>query len=88
MTSHTVSLERSAYERLKAAHRPGESFSVAVNRILEGTRPSFRSLAGLITVREAHAVRRAVDRMRRIEGVAERRRFAELERAHGRDARH
>jgi len=41
MGTKTISLEDSAYSRLKAVKRPGESFSDAVNRVLGGNEPSF-----------------------------------------------
>lgn len=88
MPSRTVSLEKSAYERLRAAKRPGESFSVTVNRLLEGSRPTFRSLAGFLSAKEARAVREAVGRMRDLEAVAERERVERLVGAHGRHPRH
>jgi predicted CopG family antitoxin len=72
MVSRTVSLEASAYERLRAAKRPGESFSQTVNRLLEASRPSFRALAGILTPSEATSVRRAVRGMREQERRAER----------------
>jgi predicted CopG family antitoxin len=72
MPSRTVSLETSAYERLRAAKRPGESFSDAINRILEGSKPSFRVLAGILTVEDAKKIRKAIAAMRQREAPAER----------------
>jgi predicted CopG family antitoxin len=88
MASRTVSLEQSAYERLKAAKRPGESFSVTINRLREGRRPSFRSLAGLLTRSDASELRRAVARMRKDEEIAERTRLTSLSQPYGRHRRH
>ena len=88
MGSRTVSLENSAYERLKAAKRPGESFSVAVNRILMGTRPSYRSLAGFLTKAEADQVWKAIRRMRAAEAPAERAHLESLRRKGGSHTRH
>lgn len=78
-----MSLEDSAYERLKAAKKPGESFSVTINRILEGSRPSYRPLAGFLTRAEAKQVRRAIERMREAEAPAELLRMAEMRRIGG-----
>jgi predicted CopG family antitoxin len=72
MPSRTVSLETSAYERLRAAKRPGESFSDAINRILEDSGPSFRVLAGIFTVDDSRKIRRAIAAMRQREAPAER----------------
>lgn len=76
MSSRTVSLEVSAYERLRAAKRPGESFSETINRILLDSRPSFRVLAGVLPPREALAVRRAIAEMRKREMPVEAIKFA------------
>jgi len=88
MGSKTVSLENSAYERLKAAKLSGESFSVTINRILAGTRPTYRSLAGFLTRSEAQEVRRAIERMRQAEAPAERQHFDKLRQGSGHHSRH
>ena len=88
MTSRTVSLEKSAYERLKAAKRPGESFTVTVNRILSGTAPSFRLLAGLWKPGLGREVQRNVRRMRDLEAAAERRNLRAITEVDGAHARH
>lgn len=88
VSSKTVSLEKSTYERLRSAKLPGESFTVTVGRLLEGTRPSFRSLAGFWTATDAQRVRSAIRRMRTTEAEAERRRLRELEKVDGGHARH
>ena len=88
MPSRTISLEVSAYDRLKAAKWPGESFSVTVNRILGGSVPTYRSLAGFLSGKEAQAVREAVRRMRGLEAPSERSHIQTLVGRHGRNARH
>jgi len=77
VSSKTVSLESSAYERLKAAKAPGESFSETVNRILADSTPSIRSLAGFLTASEAKRVKSTIRRMRALEAPAERARIRE-----------
>jgi len=71
MPSRTVSLEVSAYDRLKAAKRAGESFSQVVNRVLESSRPSFRDLSGVLTKSDALGVQKAIEEMRKRESAAE-----------------
>jgi predicted CopG family antitoxin len=89
MVSRTVSLERGAYERLRAAKRPGESFSKTVNRLLRDSRPSFRVLAGVLGEVEARGVRQAVLDMRAREAAEEQRRFVSIAGGpRGRIARH
>jgi predicted CopG family antitoxin len=79
VSSKTVSLESAAYERLRAAKYPGESFSQAVNRILEGSQPSFRALAGALRPSEARKVQEAIGQMRANESPAERERLLRLQ---------
>jgi predicted CopG family antitoxin len=88
MGSRTVSLEDSAYERLKAAKRPGESFSVTITRILEGSRPTYRSLAGFLSRSEGQELHRAVKRMRAAEAPAELERLEQMRRGHGHHSGH
>ena len=83
-----MSLEDSAYERLKAAKWPGESFTVTINRVLAGSRPTYRSLAGFLTRGEAQGVRRAIQDMREEEAAAERAHMDRLRQPRGRNARH
>jgi predicted CopG family antitoxin len=71
MSSKTVSLESAAYERLRAAKAPGESFSETVNRILSQSKPSMRTLAGFLSPSDARRVKAALRRMRALETPAE-----------------
>ncbi len=71
VSSRTISLESSAYERLRAAKRPGESFTETVNRLLEDSRPSFRVLAGALTRADGDALRSAIGAMRSSEALPE-----------------
>ncbi len=65
MGSKTISLEDSAYSRLKAVKRPGESFSDAVNRVLGADEPSFSDFRGLLRRTGVDNLEKAVERMRR-----------------------
>ena len=64
MGSKTISLEDSAYEKLRAAKRPGESFSDVIRRVLSGREPSFSDFRGLVDRRGARRLGEAVARMR------------------------
>jgi len=86
MGSRTVALQDSAYARLRAARRPGESFTDAVNRLLEGSRPTFESLVGALSPADARGVRDAVDRFRQVEAKSEGKRLSAIRRGHGPDA--
>jgi predicted CopG family antitoxin len=88
VSKKTVSLEESAYHRLKAAKAPHESFSQVVHRILADPKPSFRSLAGVLTTQEAKEIQEAVKRMRTQEARAEARRFGTLRVTSGSRSRH
>lgn len=72
MVSRTISLEQSAYNRLKAEKKPGESFSDLVRRMVPGSRPSFRSLAGALSAEEAASLSAAIGEMREAEVTVER----------------
>jgi len=65
MGSKTISLEDSAYERLLAAKRPGESFSDVVHRVLGGHDPSFLDFQGLVDRKSADRLAEAIAQMRR-----------------------
>ncbi len=66
VVSRTISLELSAYERLKAAKREGESFSDVVNRVL-GDNPSLTEFHGLLSKEAAEEVAETIAQMRREE---------------------
>lgn len=83
-----MSLEESAYERLKAAKAPDESFSEAVHRILADSKPSFRQLSGVLASTEAEAIRTAIRRMRTQEASAEQRRILSWGKKRGSHSRH
>lgn len=65
MGTKTISLEDSAYSRLKAVKRPGESFSDVVNRVLGAKEPVFLDFRGLLHGRAAEQLADAVERMKR-----------------------
>ena len=87
MSSRTVSLEKSAYDRLKASKLPGESFTDTVNRLVKGSGPSFRVLAGSLRSADARAVKTAIRRMRTAEASGERALVDLVAQGHGRHAR-
>ncbi|TLZ66618.1 MAG: hypothetical protein E6K16_01875 [Methanobacteriota archaeon] len=64
MGTKTISLEDSAYEKLRGAKRPGESFSDVVRRILGGREPSFSDFRGIVDRRGVKALAEAVAKMR------------------------
>lgn len=64
MGTKTISLEDSAYAKLKAAKRPHESFSDVIHRILGNRQPAFSDFRGLLDRRAAEQLAAAVARMR------------------------
>ena len=64
MGSKTISLESTAYLKLKAAKRQGESFSDVVKRILERKEPSFSDFRGLLDRKAADELAEAIAKMR------------------------
>ena len=72
VSSKTISLHRSAYEKLRAARGPNESFSDVVHRTLSEVQPSFRSVAGVLDRGTAEDLRRALRQMRHADRAVER----------------
>src|SRR5438132_10171308 len=64
MGTKTISLEDSAYSRLKAVKRPGESFSDAVNRVLGANEPSFLDFKGMLNGSAAERLAQTIARMK------------------------
>ncbi len=83
MPSRNISLENSAYEKLKAAKRHGESFADAVNRLVLGTRPSSSLFAGLLDNGAGVDLTKTVARMRAKDLRFERKRLKEWKRRWG-----
>ncbi len=65
MGTKTISLVDSAYMRLKAVKRPGESFSDVVNRVLGGKEPSFLDFRGMLRGGSVDRLAETVARMKR-----------------------
>lgn len=84
MTTTTITLERSAYERLRAQKRSKESFSETVLRVLEPDRPSLRGFLELFSDKDAVAIGQVVERLRSEDLVAERARIKREHRSRGR----
>jgi predicted CopG family antitoxin len=76
MGTKTISLEDSAYERLKAAKRAGESFSDVVRRVLGAREPSLLDFTRLLDKRTADRLADAIERMRAEDLDVQRRRLA------------
>ncbi len=75
MGTKTISLGDSAYAKLKAAKRPGESFSDVVHRLLGGTQPSFSIFRGFLDKEGAEDLAEVVARMREEDIEIQRRRL-------------
>lgn len=76
MVSKTISLEKSAYARLKAAKRPGESFSDVVHRVLGGEQqPSLLEFTRLLPKKDAERVAEVVARLRAEDIEVQKKRF-------------
>jgi len=64
MGTKTISLEDSAYEKLKAAKQGDESFSEVVHRLTTGRRKSYTELSGLLKKSTIEAVAESISEMR------------------------
>lgn len=65
MPSTTISLEKSAYELLKARKRADESFSEEVVRLLGETGPSLRGFLDVVSEADGETVARAIEAARK-----------------------
>lgn len=74
MASRTINVTEEAYELLKSRKRDGESFTDVIKR-LAGERP-LSDLIGILTPRQAEALRRAVREGRAQRRAQHRRRVA------------
>ena len=70
-------MEDSAYSRLKAVKRPGESFSDVVNRVLGSSEPSFVDFRGLLHGGSGDRLAETVARMKREDIRAQRARIVQ-----------
>ena len=76
MGTKTISLEDSAYGKLKAAKRQGESFSEVIHRLLGSREPSLLEFTRLLDRDAAEKVAEAIARMRDEDLAVQRRRIA------------
>ncbi len=64
MSSKTISLEDSAYSKLKAEKRPDESFSDVIHRLLGRGQPSLLEFTRFASRKVVDEIAEAVSRMR------------------------
>ena len=76
MGTKTISLEDSAYSKLKAAKRPGESFSDVIHRVVGSHEPSLLEFTKLLDKKAAKELARALAKMREEDIALQRRRIA------------
>ena len=77
MGTKTISLEDSAYGKLKAAKRPGESFSDVIHRVIGSREPSLLEFTKLLDRKASEELARAIARMRADDIALQRRKLAE-----------
>ena len=77
MGTKTISLEDSAYGKLKAAKRPGESFSDVIHRVIGSREPSLLEFTKLLDRKASGELARAITRMRNEDIALQRRKLAE-----------
>lgn len=73
MPTTTISLERSAYDLLKARKKPDESFSEELHRLLGSPSPHLRGFLDLASPEDGRAIADAIEKLR-AEDLAEARR--------------
>ena len=77
MGTKTISLEDSAYGKLKAAKRPGESFSDVIHRVVGSREPSLLEFTKLLDRKSSEELARAIARMRDEDIALQRRKLTE-----------
>ena len=77
MGTKTISLEDSAYTQLKAAKRPGESFSDVIHRVIGSREPSLLEFTKLLDKKASEDLARVIARMRDEDIAIQRRKLAE-----------
>ncbi len=87
MGTKTISLEDSAYEKLKAAKQGDESFSEVVHRLTTGRRKSYKELSGLLQKSTVEAVAESILAMRQQDTATEAAFGSRKGKRHGRPSR-
>lgn len=64
MSSKNISLKSSVYDRLQAYKRSDESFSDAIDRILDDTQPDWRSFVGTLSDEDAEQAYKLIEQRR------------------------
>lgn len=77
MGTKTISLEDSAYSKLKAAKRAGESFSDIIHRILGSREPSLLEFTKLLDRKASEELVRTIARMREEDVALQRRKMTQ-----------
>jgi predicted CopG family antitoxin len=80
MASKTIMITESAYQRLKAARREGESFTEVIERLVGGRAPRLADFATLFDRKTAGEIAASVEALRAEEVAFER---AKLKRGRG-----
>lgn len=78
MGTKTISLEDSAYSKLKAAKRSGESFSDVIHRVVGSREPSLLEFTELLDKKASEDLARAIARMRDEDITLQRRKMAQV----------
>lgn len=84
MGTTTISLERSAYDLLRARKKPDESFSEEIHRLLGPNQAKLSDFLSILTAAEASEVADRVEAARLEDLEYEKRRFANRGARHGR----
>ncbi len=86
MTSTTISLERSAYELLRARKKPDESFSEEVHRLLGSANPGLKGFLEIVPAEDGREIADAIEAIRAQDVDKERTKAHRVQQRHGRRA--
>jgi predicted CopG family antitoxin len=86
MPTTTISLERSAYELLKAQKKPDESFSQELHRLLGSASPELSGFLEIVPAEDGRAIADAIESLRTRDIDVERKKAHRGKYQHGRRA--
>jgi predicted CopG family antitoxin len=86
MTTTTISLERSAYELLRARKRPDESFSEELHRLLGSAGPDLKDFLEIVSLDDGRTIADAIGSIRAEDLAEEKTKAGRARKEHGRRA--
>lgn len=86
MSTTTISLERSAYELLRARKKPDESFSQELHRLLGSASPDLKDFLDIVSIEDGRTIADAIETIRGQDLAEERKKSSPGRKRYGRRA--